>query len=396
MIRIGKSAHLLHQVQILVNWFLFISIAALSSPYHSNTGICMEMSTRRIIYEYPLPLLSGRLSRRYKRFLADVYFDSDVDVGDEMLHKGDENVGEGAITTHCPNTGSLATLLPPFNDDSPRVLMSKSSNAKRKLSYTLEAIYQHKSNSWVGLHSSQANKMVKQSLMKGWISELVGFSQIRDEVKISHTSTASKKRKSSDDNIKNDDDSRIDFQLTWGDVTEFFQSSEKTNPFESFIHVEETCNSSPLRSAHDAATSNKFCSSSSADETTTISPSFHAPTSLLLEVKSVTYSSKSGLAEFPDCVSTRGQKHLRVLMSHIKENPKTNAAAIIFLIQRSDISTFSACKDKDPIYHALLNEAEKAGVLILPYTCNLDPQLGTVELIGKVPFIDAYKESFHT
>jgi len=177
------------------------------------------MATKRIIYEYPLPLLSGRLSRRYKRFFADVFFDSHEP--DTTAAKGDDSVAQGATTTHCPNTGSLATLLAPFNDESPQVLCSTSDNAKRKFKYTLEAIYQHKSDSWVGLHSAYANRLVKSCLQKGWIEELRGFSELKEEVKVSgglgNGEAVGKKRKKSDDGAgKKLDDSRIDFQLIWG------------------------------------------------------------------------------------------------------------------------------------------------------------------------------------
>ena len=38
----------------------------------------------------------------------------------------------------------------------------------------------------------------------------------------------------------------------------------------------------------------------------------------------------------------------------------------------------------------LLHLAHTAGVLILPYHCRLDPEEGTVELLGRIPFIDTY------
>ena len=64
-------------------------------------------------------LVSGRLVRRYKRFLADVVLDS----------------GE-AITCAVPNTGSMIGLTDPDS----RVWLSTSDNPKRKYRHTLEIV----------------------------------------------------------------------------------------------------------------------------------------------------------------------------------------------------------------------------------------------------------------
>ncbi|NEO34748.1 MAG: DNA/RNA nuclease SfsA, partial [Symploca sp. SIO3C6] len=69
---------------------------------------------------YPFsPLSVGRLLKRYKRFLADIELDSG-----------------GVITAHCPNTGPMTGVCQVGN----RVMVSKSTNPKRKLAYTWELI----------------------------------------------------------------------------------------------------------------------------------------------------------------------------------------------------------------------------------------------------------------
>mmetsp|Transcript_17866 Transcript_17866/g.17192 ORF Transcript_17866/g.17192 Transcript_17866/m.17192 type:complete len:134 (+) Transcript_17866:1027-1428(+) len=73
-------------------------------------------------------------------------------------------------------------------------------------------------------------------------------------------------------------------------------------------------------------------------------------------------------------------------MKHVQEGGR---AGILFLIQRDDCISFSACA-RDPAYGVLLHEAFVAGVSILPYHCRLDPTKGTVELLGRLPFIDLY------
>ena len=108
----------------------------------------------------------------------------------------------------------------------------------------------------------------------------------------------------------------------------------------------------------------------------------------------MTLSRVSGVAEFPDCVSERAQRHLRVLMNHVAANASassrmtTAASAILFLIQRSDCEIGFQASDLDPEYVQLLSEANSMGVLLLPYLCHVDPHKGTVELIGRVPFIE--------
>ncbi len=109
---------------------------------------------------------------------------------------------------------------------------------------------------------------------------------------------------------------------------------------------------------------------------------------MLLEVKSVTLRLLDGstAAVFPDAVSERGQKHLRCLTAHVR---KGGHAGVLFLIQRDDVTEFSA-SDLDPQYVRLLHEAAAAGVVVLPYRCALDPEAGTVTLLDRLPFVDTY------
>ena len=68
---------------------------------------------------FPDPLTEGRLIRRYKRFLADV-----------------EIAGEGKVTAHCPNSGSMTGLAEPGSI----VILSRSANPDRKYRYTWELV----------------------------------------------------------------------------------------------------------------------------------------------------------------------------------------------------------------------------------------------------------------
>lgn len=89
-----------------------------------------------------------------------------------------------------------------------------------------------------------------------------------------------------------------------------------------------------------------------------------------VEVKNVTFRN-GDFAQFPDAVSTRAQKHLLELMKLIE---KGHSAEIFFTVQRNDCKYFAPADEIDPEYGRLLREAKKAGVLISPYSCSVNPK----------------------
>ena len=72
----------------------------------------------------------------------------------------------------------------------------------------------------------------------------------------------------------------------------------------------------------------------------------------------------NGTAAFPDAVSERGTKHLKELMRLKRQGHR---AAIVFVIQRGDCSTFRPADEIDSEYGRWLRKAVKAGVEALPY-----------------------------
>ena len=90
-----------------------------------------------------------------------------------------------------------------------------------------------------------------------------------------------------------------------------------------------------------------------------------------LEVKNVTLKRKSKTAEFPDCVTTRGTKHLNELINATK---KGFNAYLLFVIQREDCNKFKIAKDIDPEYSKTLIKAVKNNVKILCYDCKFLPK----------------------
>ena len=90
--------------------------------------------------------------------------------------------------------------------------------------------------------------------------------------------------------------------------------------------------------------------------------------SCFVEVKNVTLKGEGTLALFPDGVTERGQKHLKELMDLVD---KGHQAAMLFIVQREDVDSFSPAHEIDPEYAKLLIQAKDKGVMILAYRCAL-------------------------
>lgn len=82
-----------------------------------------------------------------------------------------------------------------------------------------------------------------------------------------------------------------------------------------------------------------------------------------LEIKNVHLSRKPPLAEFPDCVTERGAKHLRELSAMVATGHR---AVMLFVVQRADCDRFSIAADCDPGYATGFIEARNAGVPVNP------------------------------
>lgn len=114
---------------------------------------------------FELPLITGKLIQRYKRFLADV-----------VLEDG------SAVTAHCPNSGSMKTCTGPGW----QVLLSPVDNPKRKLKYTWELV--HNGNCWIGINTHRANRLAVEAIQEGWIPELGGYETLQTEKKYGQNS----------------------------------------------------------------------------------------------------------------------------------------------------------------------------------------------------------------
>lgn len=98
--------------------------------------------------------------------------------------------------------------------------------------------------------------------------------------------------------------------------------------------------------------------------------------SCYVEVKNVHLLRTPGLAEFPDCKTERGVKHLHELAGMIAAGHR---AIMVYLVQRGDANRFSLAKDLDPAYAAAFKAARSAGVEMICYRCRLTPSELTVD-----------------
>nr|VFJ56816.1 MAG: sugar fermentation stimulation protein A [Candidatus Kentron sp. FW] len=111
--------------------------------------------------EFPSPLISGHLVRRYKRFLADC-----------ILADGTP------ITAHCPNTGAMLGCAEP----GARVWLSRAENPKRKYKFTWE-IVETNPETLVGINTARANHLVIEAILADKIPALQGYRRIQREVR---------------------------------------------------------------------------------------------------------------------------------------------------------------------------------------------------------------------
>lgn len=92
-----------------------------------------------------------------------------------------------------------------------------------------------------------------------------------------------------------------------------------------------------------------------------------------VEVKNVHLRRTGTLAEFPDCVTVRGARHLDELSRMADRGCR---AVMLYLIQRTDCTAFDLARDLDPAYGAAFDRARRAGVEML---C-LDTVISTREI----------------
>ena len=102
---------------------------------------------------------------------------------------------------------------------------------------------------------------------------------------------------------------------------------------------------------------------------------------IFIEVKNVTLSRQKGIAEFPDAITSRGQKHIHELLNANKQGYNIY---LLFVIQRDDCNKLKIAKDIDPKYCELLTKAVKKNLNILCYDCKFSTK--GIKLNRKIKF----------
>ena len=105
-------------------------------------------------------LVSGKLIKRYKRFLADVELDDG-----------------SVVVSHCTNSGSMKTCL----EEGAPVYLSPANDPKRKTKFTWEMIFMN--GAWIGINTMIPNKIAFDAIRNGEIEKLKGYTSVRREVK---------------------------------------------------------------------------------------------------------------------------------------------------------------------------------------------------------------------
>jgi sugar fermentation stimulation protein A len=99
-----------------------------------------------------------------------------------------------------------------------------------------------------------------------------------------------------------------------------------------------------------------------------------------VEVKNVHLRRQDDWAEFPDCVTTRGAKHLDELAKRVAAGDR---AVMIYLVQRTDCHRFRLAPDLDPGYARAFDAARATGVEMLAFGTHIST--GGVELGAALP-----------
>ena len=100
-----------------------------------------------------------------------------------------------------------------------------------------------------------------------------------------------------------------------------------------------------------------------------------------VEIKNVHMMRRPGLAEFPDCKTARGARHLDELAAQVRAGARS---VMVYLIQMQ-ADAFDLARDIDPAYAAGFSAARAAGVEAIAVTCRVS-ETG-IEIDRRVPVL---------
>lgn len=101
-----------------------------------------------------------------------------------------------------------------------------------------------------------------------------------------------------------------------------------------------------------------------------------------VEVKNVHLMRAPGDAEFPDCATARGAKHLAELAAEAKAGHR---AVMVYLSQIGSARQIGLARDLDPAYGRAFDLARAAGVEAIGLVCRLDT--AQIRVAGEIPMV---------
>jgi sugar fermentation stimulation protein A len=104
--------------------------------------------------------------------------------------------------------------------------------------------------------------------------------------------------------------------------------------------------------------------------------------SCFVEVKNVHMMRSPGRAEFPDCVTARGARHLDDLAAEVADGHR---AVMVYLVQIGSAESVAFARDIDPAYGAAFDRARAAGVEAHAIVCRVT--LDGIEAERAVPVL---------
>jgi sugar fermentation stimulation protein A len=101
-----------------------------------------------------------------------------------------------------------------------------------------------------------------------------------------------------------------------------------------------------------------------------------------VEIKNVHLMRRAGLAEFPDCITARGAKHLDELAAMAVAGAR---ATMLFVVQIGSAEHFSLASDIDPTYGRAFDRARKLGVGAEAWKCAISRD--GIEIAAPIPIV---------
>ena len=116
--------------------------------------------------QFQTPLIPAKLTKRYKRFLADCTLDD-----------GQQ------ITAHCPNPGSMIGLA----DPNTRIWLEPNCNPRKKLKFGWRLV-DHMNGHFTGIDTTIPNRILRQALEARIVPSFNQYDSVHPEVRVSENS----------------------------------------------------------------------------------------------------------------------------------------------------------------------------------------------------------------